>query len=227
MRRVVIAIVIMAAMPACCWLAAAQTAVPVGVGKPSAKSGGDAAESPATKAPAGSASKPGQKSSVTKSAATKSAAGVRTSSAGAKSGAKAKASASKSGRRIAASVSGNAGKNAANKAPPRRAPQQQPTPDRYREIQQALADKGYFHGTPDGDWGAESVDALKRFQADQNLDADGKIGALSLIALGLGPKRESVAARPAPPSNPASEPGHAEPATMPAPAPEPVPAAIP
>lgn len=75
------------------------------------------------------------------------------------------------------------------------------------------------------------MEALKRFQADQNLDADGKIGALSLIALGLGPKRESAAARPAPPSNPASEPapepGHAEPATMPAPAPEPVPAALP
>ena len=66
--------------------------------------------------------------------------------------------------------------------------QQQPTSDRYREIQQALADKGYFHGAPDGAWNGESVDALKRFQKDQNLDPDGKIGALSLMALGLGPK---------------------------------------
>jgi len=33
------------------------------------------------------------------------------------------------------------------------------------------------------------VDALKRFQHDQSLIEDGKIGSLSLIALGLGPKR--------------------------------------
>lgn len=58
-----------------------------------------------------------------------------------------------------------------------------------KEIQQALADKGYFAGQPDGTWGSESVEALKRFQRDQNLTEDGKIGSLSLIALGLGPKR--------------------------------------
>jgi hypothetical protein len=80
--------------------------------------------------------------------------------------------------------------------------QQQPAPDRYREIQQALADKGYFHGTADGVWSSDSVDALKRFQTDQNLDADGKISALSLIALGLGPRRESAAARPVTPAPP-------------------------
>ena len=72
----------------------------------------------------------------------------------------------------------------------RRPPVQlQPTTDRYKEIQQALADKGYFRGNADGTWNGESVDALKRFQKDQNLDADGKIGSLSLMALGLGPKR--------------------------------------
>jgi peptidoglycan hydrolase-like protein with peptidoglycan-binding domain len=67
--------------------------------------------------------------------------------------------------------------------------QQQPTTDRYREIQQALSEKGYFAGQPDGNWGPESMDALKRFQRDQNLTEDGKLGSLSLIALGLGPKR--------------------------------------
>jgi hypothetical protein len=36
------------------------------------------------------------------------------------------------------------------------------------------------------------VEALKRFQADQNLTPDGKLGSLSLIALGLGPKRLSA-----------------------------------
>jgi peptidoglycan hydrolase-like protein with peptidoglycan-binding domain len=75
----------------------------------------------------------------------------------------------------------------------RRSIQQQPTTDRYREIQQALADKGYFAGQPDGNWGPDSVDALKRFQRDQSLTEDGKIGSLSLIALGLGPRRAAPA----------------------------------
>jgi peptidoglycan hydrolase-like protein with peptidoglycan-binding domain len=99
--------------------------------------------------------------------------------------------------------------------------QNEPTPDRYRQIQQALADKGFFHGAPDGVWGPDSVEALKKFQADQNLDVDGKLGALSLIALGLGPRREAAAAQPASVSNPGSEPAH-EPTT-----PVPAPAAVP
>ncbi len=73
--------------------------------------------------------------------------------------------------------------------------QQQPTAERYREIQQALAEKGYFSGPVDGAWGPESVESLKRFQKDQNLDVDGKIGALSLMALGLGPKRGPASAQ--------------------------------
>jgi peptidoglycan hydrolase-like protein with peptidoglycan-binding domain len=75
-----------------------------------------------------------------------------------------------------------------NKAPVRRG-QLTPTPDRYKEIQQALADKGYYQGTVTGAWGPESADALKRFQKDQNLTDTGKLDSLSLIALGLGPKR--------------------------------------
>jgi peptidoglycan hydrolase-like protein with peptidoglycan-binding domain len=84
---------------------------------------------------------------------------------------------------------------AATQAVTHRSAQQQPTQERYREIQQALVDKGYFGGPVDGEWGAGSVDALKRFQHDQSLTEDGKIGSVSLIALGLGPKRE----KPAPP----------------------------
>jgi peptidoglycan hydrolase-like protein with peptidoglycan-binding domain len=68
---------------------------------------------------------------------------------------------------------------------------QQPSPERLKEIQQALADKRYFENEPNGTWGPTSIDALKRFQHDQNLTEDGKIGSLSLIALGLGPKREA------------------------------------
>lgn len=66
----------------------------------------------------------------------------------------------------------------------------QPSPERLKEIQQALATKGYFQNEPDGTWGPASIEALKRFQHDQKLVEDGKIGSLSLIALGLGPKRE-------------------------------------
>jgi murein L,D-transpeptidase YcbB/YkuD len=43
------------------------------------------------------------------------------------------------------------------------------------------------------------VDALKRFQSEQNLTPDGKIGSLSLIALGLGPKRTLTAQKAQPP----------------------------
>ena len=90
--------------------------------------------------------------------------------------------------------------------------QQQPSADRYKEIQQALADKGYLQGPIDGAWNPGSVEALKRFQKDQNLDADGKIGSLSLIALGLGPKRSVASAQPVPAS---SEPADAPPVAQP------------
>jgi hypothetical protein len=75
--------------------------------------------------------------------------------------------------------------------------QQAPAPDRYREIQQALASKGYFQGEVNGQWGADSVDALKRFQASQNLASDGKISSLSLMALGLGPRHLTASSNPA------------------------------
>ena len=71
----------------------------------------------------------------------------------------------------------------------RRSTQREPDAERYKEIQQALADKGYFAGPVNGTWNADSVQALKRFQRDQNIGDDGKLGSLSLIALGLGPKR--------------------------------------
>lgn len=63
-----------------------------------------------------------------------------------------------------------------------------PTPDRYKEIQQALADKGYLKSEPNGVWDADSTEALQKFQIDQKLAPTGKITASSLIGLGLGPK---------------------------------------
>ena len=83
------------------------------------------------------------------------------------------------------------GKKAVRRTPTR-SRQLAPTKERYLQIQQALAGKGYFTGEPNGVWGLDSVDALKRFQADQNLTPDGKLTSLSLIALGLGPKRLSA-----------------------------------
>ena len=71
----------------------------------------------------------------------------------------------------------------------RRSMQPAPAPERYREIQQALSDKGYYQGEVSGTWGPDSIGALKRFQKDQNLTDSGKLDALSIIALGLGPKR--------------------------------------
>ncbi len=84
--------------------------------------------------------------------------------------------------------------------------QQAPTPDRYKEIQQALAAKGYFKGEPNGEWGPDSTDALKRFQADQSLMPDGKINSLSLIALGLGPKRLTAKSDTTPPTGTSAPP---------------------
>ena len=85
--------------------------------------------------------------------------------------------------------SSKAGSKAASKKVPR---QQQPGPDRIREIQQALKDHGY-PVEASGAWDAATVEALKKFQADQNIDnlsGRGKLDSLTLIALGLGPKRE-------------------------------------
>jgi hypothetical protein len=73
-----------------------------------------------------------------------------------------------------------------------------PEPERLKEIQKALAEKGYFKGELNGEWNAESMAALKQFQTDRNLAADGKLNALSLIGLGLGPKHEQSATLPAP-----------------------------
>lgn len=87
-------------------------------------------------------------------------------------------------------------------------PQAQPTSDRYKEIQTALSQKGYLHGEPSGVWDADSIDAMKRYQKDQNLDADGKLSSLSLIGLGLGPKRSVTASSTSPLAAPGVAPGN-------------------
>jgi hypothetical protein len=80
----------------------------------------------------------------------------------------------------------------------RRAPTpQQPTSDRYKQIQDALAAKGYLTTPSNGVWDQQSVQAMQRFQQDQKLEPTGKLTARSLVALGLGPKDPAVTAVPA------------------------------
>ena len=92
----------------------------------------------------------------------------------------------------------------------RRSSQQAPTPERYKEIQQSLASKGYMSGEPSGKWDTESGEALKRFQTDQNLTPDGKLNSLSLIALGLGPKRLTAQSHTPPSAGGSSQDGRSE-----------------
>jgi len=78
--------------------------------------------------------------------------------------------------------------------------QMAPTADRYKEIQAALVSKGYLQAEQaTGVWDQNSIEALRKFQADQNLESSGKINSLSIIALGLGPKRDTAAAKRAAP----------------------------
>ena len=84
--------------------------------------------------------------------------------------------------------------------------QMAPTQERYKEIQDALAAKGYLKPEDaTGGWNQNSVDALKRFQADQKIESSGKINSLSLIALGLGPKRDTAST-----AKPATEPAQTD-----------------
>jgi Putative peptidoglycan binding domain len=80
-----------------------------------------------------------------------------------------------------------------------------PTPERYKQIEEALCRRGYLSSDQvNGQWNDRSAAALKKFQTDQNLVASGKIDSLSLIALGLGPKHQTTSLQ----SPVASQPGN-------------------
>ncbi len=89
--------------------------------------------------------------------------------------------------------------------------QMTPTPERYKEIQQALVDKGYLKSEPNGVWDAQSIDALRQFQTDQKLSVTGRISSASLIGLGLGPNSTPTPETPSAPAAPPTVP------TVPAP----------
>ena len=114
----------------------------------------------------------------------------------AKSKASANAKASANTKAPTAQTARKASNSAPSVPPVRRGSQLAPTKERYKQIQEALAAKGYLKpAEATGQWTATSIEALKRFQANQNLEATGKINSLSLIALGLGPKHETAARR--------------------------------
>lgn len=121
-----------------------------------------------------------------------------------KTGSKKYASTGKKAQASKKKSSGSKKSAAGKKKASWRAGQMSPTPERYREIQAALSRTGYLEGPPTGVWDASSIEALKRFQTAQNLKGDGRIDSLSLIALGLGPKREPQALV-APPPKPQTQ----------------------
>lgn len=57
--------------------------------------------------------------------------------------------------------------------------------DQVRSVQQNLADRGYDPGRVDGYWGARTQGALRNFQRDQNLAANGRPDGQTLAALGI------------------------------------------
>jgi len=87
-----------------------------------------------------------------------------------------------------------------------------PTAERISEIQEALAKKGTFAGTPTGKWDDGTVDAIRKFQASKGLNPSGKLDAPTLQRLGLGSQTAGLAAPTSPPNsanrllNPASSP---------------------
>ncbi len=178
---------------ALCLIAAASQAPQKTPSSPPAEPATPSKKQPAKKAPT-PAQKPVTAPKKPATAAKKPAAG-------------AKKPASKAAKRTS---SGKKSKSKSRKRVPSwRTGQQAPTRERYLEIQGALIARGYLEGPATGVWGPECLAALKKFQADQNLEPTGKLDSLSLIALGLGPKREGTELPPpVPPGQvpPSSEP---------------------
>jgi hypothetical protein len=117
----------------------------------------------------------------------------------------------KSGSAVHTASGKKAGKRSSKKTPVKSATwrnrQAAPSPERYREIQDALVAKGYLSADEaTGEWNQASAAALKRFQQEQNIDSNGKINSLSLIALGLGPKHEIGSTKPAEGGNTPTDP---------------------
>lgn len=62
-----------------------------------------------------------------------------------------------------------------------------------RDAQSHLRRLGYYRGPVDGIWGPETEEALRRFQRDRGLPADGTLGDRTLAALRSAPTPASGA----------------------------------
>lgn len=69
--------------------------------------------------------------------------------------------------------------------------QTMPRDEYLRAVQQSLNDQGYDAGKVDGKWGAKTAAALKKFQGDHGLQANGQIDAQTISALGITQPVES------------------------------------
>jgi len=69
----------------------------------------------------------------------------------------------------------------------RRRARLRPEPERIEEIQQALAQAGYFKSQPNGLWDDQTREAMRRYQANHGFPVTGLPEAKSLMKLGLGP----------------------------------------
>lgn len=90
-------------------------------------------------------------------------------------------------KKTASSKSGSKSKSKRAAAP---RGQQRPTTERYKEIEEALASRGYLQEEPTGKWSPTAVEALRSFQADHDLPPTGRLDSLSLMQLGLGPREQ-------------------------------------
>lgn len=54
-----------------------------------------------------------------------------------------------------------------------------------RQLQEALKREGFYRGTVDGKFGNGTAEAVRQFQEERGLDADGKAGRQTFSALGL------------------------------------------
>jgi peptidoglycan hydrolase-like protein with peptidoglycan-binding domain len=76
---------------------------------------------------------------------------------------------------------------AANTNPSAPAPAQTLKPgdtgSQVKTLQRALAALGYSPGTPDGDYGPSTQNAVELFQVSKGLDEDGVVGPATLAAL--------------------------------------------
>jgi len=130
-----------------------------------------------------------KKAGTTSPAAAKTGTASRTSAPGRNSPAPRSAAAS---RTTSPARRGVTAKKTTRRGAPSAARQAAPTPERYKEIQEALASKGYLKSEPSGVWDAESAEAMRQFQTDRKLDPSGKLTAAALIDLGLGPKNGTM-----------------------------------